>query len=108
MGGDSDFIIVSIGKFHGLICADGAALIDHMELSQIIGNTGIACVIIIDWLIVGFSIHTHALSCLSSEAERSTVTIIEIPCTVILPGNSSAHCGGITGSRRLTLVASGA
>ena len=107
MGSDSDFIIVSISKFHGLISAGGAALVDHMELSQIIGNTGIACVIIIDWLIVGFSRHTHALSCLSSEAERSTVTIIEIPCTVILPGNRSAHCGGSTGSRRLALVASG-
>ena len=107
MGSDSDFIIVSISKFHGLISAGGTALVDHMELSQIIGNTGIACVIIIDWLIVGFSRHTHALSCLSSEAERSTVTIIEIPCTVILPGNRSAHCGGSTGSRRLALVASG-
>ena len=113
LGGDADFFIVSIGEFHGLFSARGAALVDHMELSQIIDNIGIACVIIIDWHIVGFSIHTHALSCLSSEAERSAVAIIEIPCTVILPGNSSAHCGGSTaplrgaGNRRLTLVASG-
>ena len=108
LGGDADFIIVCVGEFHRLCSALIAALVDHMELSQIIDNIGIACVIIIDWLIVGFSRHTHALSCLSSEAECSTVTIIEIPCTVILPGNSSAHCGGITGSRRLTRVASGA
>ncbi len=78
-----------------------------MELSQIIDNIGIACVIIIDWLIVGFSIHAHALSCLSSEAERSAVAIIEIPRTVILPGDRSAHCGGIASSGRLPLVASG-
>ena len=107
MGSDSDFIIVSISKFHGLISAGGGALVDHMELSQIIGNIGIACVIIIDWLIVCFSLYTHALSCLSRKVERSTVAIIGIPCTVILPGNSSAHCGGSAGSGLLPLVASG-
>ena len=107
LGGDAYFIIVFIGEFHGLIGARGAALVDHMELSQIIDNIGIACVIIINWHIVGFSIHAHALSYLSSEAERSAVAIIEIPCTVILPGNRSAHCGGNNGIRLLSLVASG-
>ena len=107
LGGDANFIIVSIGEFHRLCSALIAALVDHMELSQIIGNIGIACVIIIDWLIVGFSRHTHALSCLGREAECRAVTIIEIPCTAVLPGDRSAHCGGSAGSGRLPLVASG-
>ena len=106
LGGDADFIIVSIGEFHGLFSARGAALVDHMELSQIIGNTGIACVII-DWLIVGLSRHTHALAFTGRKAERSTVAIIEIPCTVILPGNRSTYCGGGASGGRLPLVASG-
>ena len=105
LGGDADFVIVCVCEFYSLFSALITTVVDHVELSQIIDNIGIACVIIIYWIIVRFSGHAHTLAFMRREAERIKRIIPRIPHTVILPGDFSAHRGG-AGSGFLTFETS--